>query len=161
MEVYFAILLSQFAAAPLSVEPYGQMKGGSAAISAAAKLTIKVVLWFVLDLNIKTKVVRTKNSFAKKASMHMSPSKCVSFKRDQKIDRYSTYLEINKELTDLYNELVFGECKSGTSEEHSAGHKDSAAENNTLRVALIFINQSSSDWCASQTTESDEEGRHS
>lgn len=26
------------------MEPYGQMKGGSAAISAAAKLTIKIVL---------------------------------------------------------------------------------------------------------------------
>lgn len=79
----------------------------------------------------------------------------------KKIDRYSTYFEINIELKDLYNELVLGECKSGASEEHSAGHKYSAAKNNTLRVALIFIDQSSSDWCASQTTEPDEKGRHS
>lgn len=105
-------------------------------------------------------------SFVEKASMTMMSqfrysSTLVRVKRDRKVDKHLTYLWNNINLADLYDELVFGERKSGTGEKHSPGHKDSSAENNALRVAVILLNQSSSNWCSSQTTESNEKGGHS
>jgi hypothetical protein len=85
----------------------------------------------------------------------------ISIKQDEKVGEHLTYFRINKSLAHLYDELIFGECESGAGEEYSSGHKDSTAKNDTLTVAMVFLNQSSSDWCASQTAESDEKGRHS